>query len=280
MTMPCLLPVLRSLASACLLAGAGLALAGSTTPPPAPAVPAAAPAGQAQSWGVDDSAAQPAATAACTAGLKPFKARYASAGFGMELTVERTLVHNADGSWTASANASQLFFTVNESTHFRLDGTQIRPLAYRYQQTAGGKKNRDWHYDYTKNTVSNLNPQQAWTLPLQANAQDRYSYQLQMGLDLHCGGSSLREVVYGIPDKNNYDEYRFTVRGHETLDTALGRIDTIKLERVRPDNKRQDIIWLAPQWNYQMVLLRHIEQDETTDTKILSLELDGKAIRH
>ncbi len=216
---------------------------------------------------------------ACKAALKPFTAEYQSQGFGMEITIKRQLVQNTDGSWTASANTSKLFFSVNESSEFTVDNGLIKPRKHFYQQTSGGKKNRDWHFDYSKNTVTNVNPKDPWSLPLQAKAQDRFSYQLQMGLDLACRGNSTADLAYFIPDDNNYDEYRFAYLGTETLDTALGQVETVKLERSRSNNTRKDIIWLAPQWNYQMVLLRHIEKGETTDTKILSLELDGKVVK-
>lgn len=216
---------------------------------------------------------------ACQPALKPFKASYQSQGFGMEIVVNRTLVKNADGSWTASADTSKLFFNVNESSEFTVDNGLIKPRKHFYQQTSGGKRNRDWRFDYANNTVTNLNEKDPWALPLQAKAQDRFSYQLQMGLDLQCDPKRTADLVYLVPDKNNYDEYRFKVIGHELLDTALGQVDTIKLERSRSNNTRKDIVWLAPQWNYQMVLLRHIEKGETTDTKILGLELDGKVVK-
>lgn len=218
-------------------------------------------------------------TPACQALLKPFTAEYQSTGFGMEITIKRQLVQNADGSWTATANTAKLFFKVNESSEFTVEDGLIKPRKYVYAQTSGGKKNRDWQFDYASNTVSNMNPQKPWTLPLQTHAQDRFSYQLQIGLDLACRGDSTADLVYLIPDDNNYDEYRFKYSGREMLDTALGKVETVKLERSRSNNTRKDIIWLVPQWNYQMVLLRHIEKDETTDTKILSLELDGKVIK-
>jgi hypothetical protein len=273
MAMFSLKAVSHSLTSALLLLAVGTSWAAAPAPGNDPSTPAVEVSTMAQT------VAAPSATPHCTATLKPFKASYQSQGFGLELIIKRFLTHNADGSWTATANTSRLFFTMNETADFTVSNAQIKPMLYRYEQTAGGKKNRDWHFDYTNNTVTNENPKQPWTLPLQAGAQDRFTHQLQIGLDLACDPTRTADLVYGVPDRNKYDEYRFAIRGHETLDTALGKIDTIKLERLRGDNKRQDIIWVAPQWNYQMVLLRHVEKGETTDTKIISLELDGKVIK-
>lgn len=223
-------------------------------------------------------AAEPALPVATACALQPFSATYESQGYGFTLEINRKLEKAADGTWTASSGSSKLFFSVSESTRFRIKGNTLVPLEYHYKQTPGSR-DQDWLFDYNANKVSNRTKEKPWTLPIVAGAHDRMSYQLQMGLDLQCQGDKPREMAFPVPDRTSYDQYRWAVRGHETLDTALGRIDTVKLEQLRDSNKRQDFVWVAPAWGYQMVQQRHIEKGDSADTKITSLTLNGVAVK-
>lgn len=50
------------------------------------------------------------------------------------------------------------------------------------------------------------------------------------------------------------------VVGRETLDTPLGKLDTIRIEKRRDqDSKRRTVFWLAPELDYLLVRARHIE---------------------
>lgn len=225
--------------------------------------------------------ALPQAWAADTApacNLQPFTATYSARGMGMSLLIKRQLQRETDGHWLAGTATSRLFYSLNESSRFQLDGRQLLPLEYQYTQKPGGKKNQHWRFDHAQRQVRSLRADQPWLLVLEAGAQDKLSYQLQMGLDLQCQGHAPRELAYAVPDEDKYDSYRWRIHGEEMLDTELGRVNTVKLERLRSSQKRHDFMWLAPDWGYQMVLLRHTEKGETSDTRILSLELDGKAV--
>ena len=50
------------------------------------------------------------------------------------------------------------------------------------------------------------------------------------------------------------------VVGRETLDTPLGKLETIRIEKRRDqDSKRRTVFWLAPELDYLLVRARHIE---------------------
>src|SRR5690606_27172161 len=135
--------------------------------------------------------ALPQAWAADTApacGLQPFTATYSARGMGMTLTIERRLQREADGHWLASTATSRLFYSLSESSRFRLDGRQLLPLEYRYTQKPGGKKNQHWRFDHAQSQVRSLHPDQPWLMVLEPGAQDKLSYQLQLGLDMQCDG--------------------------------------------------------------------------------------------
>ncbi|MCV6603979.1 MAG: DUF3108 domain-containing protein, partial [Porticoccaceae bacterium] len=49
--------------------------------------------------------------------------------------------------------------------------------------------------------------------------------------------------------------------GEETIDTPMGDIKTLKLERVKDSNKRQTTFWMAPEYNYLLVKFHRVEND-------------------
>ncbi len=50
------------------------------------------------------------------------------------------------------------------------------------------------------------------------------------------------------------------VQGRETLNTPLGKLETIRIEKRRDqDSRRRTVFWLAPELDYLLVRARHIE---------------------
>lgn len=82
-----------------------------------------------------------------------------------------------------------------------------------------------------------------------ARMQDRLSLLLELGgaLKLRPAATVVELPVAGV---RNTSLYRFEVRGKETLELPVGRIDALKLERPAdaPGNERHDRleVWLAP----------------------------------
>jgi hypothetical protein len=82
-----------------------------------------------------------------------------------------------------------------------------------------------------------------------ARMQDRLSLLIELGrvLKLRPAATFVELPVAGV---RNTSLYRFEVRGKETLELPIGRIDAVKLERPAdaPGNERHDRleVWLAP----------------------------------
>ena len=81
---------------------------------------------------------------------------------------------------------------------------------------------------------------------------NRLTYQLQLQRDLINGVSPLQ---YQVISRGRLKSYNFEVMGEEILDTPLGKINTTKVKRIRKDNDRETMLWLAPKWNYLLVQL-------------------------
>ena len=74
---------------------------------------------------------------------------------------------------------------------------------------------------------------------------------------------------------NELDEYKFRVIGKERMTIESGSYDTVKIEVVRDNNKRQTFFWMAPDLAYLPVRLTHFEKgSKQLDIKLLSYHFD------
>lgn len=95
-----------------------------------------------------------------------------------------------------------------------------------------------------------------------ARMQDRLSLLLELGraLKLRPAATVVEVPVAGV---RNTSLYRFEVRGRQTLELPVGRIDAVKLERPAdaPGNERHDRleVWLAPALCWLPVRVRYAD---------------------
>ncbi len=70
-------------------------------------------------------------------------------------------------------------------------------------------------------------------------------------------------MTYQVMDGDEIDTYDFRVLGEERVDTVVGSVDAIKVERVRDptQSKRITILWFAKDWDYLLVRLQQVEKD-------------------
>lgn len=126
-----------------------------------------------------------------------------------------------------------------------------RPLKYQYHHT-GRKDERhvvldfDWDRGLVTNTV-NDNP---WNMKVPIDAQDKLLYQYTMMLDLQDGEI---DIGYNVADGGEMKVYQYEVAGREELKTPVGRLKTIKLQRIHGD--RKTVVWCAIDLGYLPVRL-------------------------
>ncbi len=191
------------------------------------------------------------------ASLPVFKAHYTgSFDVGMHITgsVVRELARQADGQWLFSLQAQTLVASIEETSRFSVRRQQLIPQRYEYLRTVLGKSRHALlTFDWPKGVVTNNVDNQPWKLGIKPGTLDKLNYQLQLRLDLKRGKRPLRYVV---ADGGVLKTYTFEVIGEETLDTALGPLATVKVQRRRDDGKnRLTEIWLAKSLDYLVVKL-------------------------
>jgi hypothetical protein len=148
---------------------------------------------------------------------------------------------------------------LSESSLWSYRNEQVRPQTYTYSKT-GGKKNSQlkFDFDWKNNLVKNTVVGEEWEMSLPPGAQDKISYQLAIMHDLERGKT---EFEYPIADKKKFKTYRFKVVVKETLDTPLGTLETIKVERIMASDKKTTVLWCAPGLHYLPVRIEQNEKD-------------------
>ena len=139
---------------------------------------------------------------------------------------------------------------------------ELIPKFYEYIRT-GSKKARNVtvKFDWQKNQITNSINGDSWKMAATEGILDKLLYQLFIMLDLKQGKSTL---TYQIADGGKEKNYIFEVVGEEEIDTKLGKLNTVKLKRMRTDSDRESIFWSAPDMHYLPVKIEITDDDEKT----------------
>jgi len=195
-----------------------------------------------------------------------FNAVYSFTRNGMSVgEVKRTLRTSSDGTYIFESVSQATGFIslfvrdkIIERSSWSYINNKPRPQHYIYNRD-GGRKDRhvklsfNWKEGIVTNTINN----DPWQMPIPPGTQDKLLYQLTLMIDLKAGKKKLH---YEIADGGTLKDYEFTVMGRETVDTPMGKFDTIKIQRV--DDKRNTTIWCAEALDYLPI---RIEQEDKDD---------------
>jgi hypothetical protein len=101
------------------------------------------------------------------------------------------------------------------------------------------------------------------TVPYQAGMLDQHSLTLALMADLQASNKN-QNLVYRVFNKGKVELYTFKVIGNQVLNTALGKLNTVRVDRVRKsDNGKTTRSWFAVDKNYAPALIQ--QNDENGD---------------
>ncbi|WP_231491603.1 DUF3108 domain-containing protein [Microbulbifer sp. HZ11] len=209
--------------------------------------------------------------------LVPFTAIYEAEFSGFGVKAERKLTGSPQ-SWRLDFSAHSMFAKIEEYSRFAQQGTRLTPQHYDYQKSGLG---RDRHtalsFEDGGKRILNIYDKSRSIDNAPANIQDKISYQLQLAIDIANGKTPLQ---YQVADGKKIRDYEFEVAGEETINTPMGKVRTIKVQRVRgKDADRVTNIWFAPEWNYALVkLMQREENGKSYQITLTKLSIDGKEI--
>ncbi|MCP5146308.1 MAG: DUF3108 domain-containing protein [Gammaproteobacteria bacterium] len=212
--------------------------------------------------------------------VQPFTATYTVSLNGISVgRMFRQLDVSADRefTFTSTTKATGLVAVVRkesivERSRWREDQGVATGVDYLHQRTRGKQvRERAIQFDPTNATAVTRyqNGATAQTAAPPGTA-DRLSYQAYLMDALAAGATSLQfEVVDGATTKL----YEFDVIATETLSTAAGDLDVLRLERrVSTDGKRTTI-WCASALGYLPVRVDSTEEGDTTSVVLVKTSL-------
>lgn len=198
--------------------------------------------------------------------LEPFNASFRASldkGVAIDGTATRELKQLDSGLWRYNFKVDAFIADIDEYVIFRWENDRVMPLQYRYELSGMliPDRERNIKFDWTEGVAEGSYEGKDFRLELRDDSLDPLGYQLQLHQDLRAG---ITDVTYQVVDKGRYDVDRFAVIGEEQLETKLGEVTTIKVEKVRDaDSKRETLMWFAPGWDHLMVRLTQREPDGT-----------------
>ena len=214
--------------------------------------------------------------------LKPFSASYTADWKQVPVsgTAQRSLEKTDGDSWLLNFDASMLVASLNERSTFRVDGDTLLPQRYRFKRSGLGKgKDIEYNFNWDAKQVTGEDRGEPVKLPLDRGLLDKSTYQIALQEAVAAGKKSMS---YQVVDGDEIETYDFRVLGEEQVSTKAGKVDAIKVERVRDptQSKRQTILWFATDWDYLLVRLHQVEKDGKEYQIMLEDGMvDGKAVR-
>lgn len=198
--------------------------------------------------------------------LTPFSASYSTTfkfgWFTLTIDAQRVLKQLDNNQWQLTFDAETNGASFNEKSIFELKDHQITPVEYHFK-TGGLLKKTPLNigFDAQKEQIQDHNKNVTYKDLWQNNIQDNITYIVQASLDLNQGKT---RVDYPIFKSHRIKVYSFKVVGEEVIDTEIGQLNTLKVERVKDKKKRTVTAWFAKEHNFQLVRLNESKKGKTT----------------
>jgi hypothetical protein len=160
-----------------------------------------------------------------------------------------------------------------EST-FTLNGNRLTPMRYKHERSGTGPSYQEQSaYVLDQKLVHSRYKEERAKFPYSEDLFDPLMVQLQFRLDIAAGA---KKMHYKMLKSGEIDEYDFRVLGKERVNIDSGSYDTVKIEVVRDNNKRQTFFWMAPSLGYLPIRLTHFEKgSKQLDIKLLNYHFDN-----
>lgn len=205
----------------------------------------------------------------------PFEAQYTATYNGSEFEdlVTRKLERLPDGTYRHSYTGDHLLYFLHEESIVDMKGCTTQPL--RYISKRGNffrKKEKTVDFDW-KNAIARYNDEGTkGQFTLQPGTVDPMSVYLKIACQIT---PELGVLTFPETDDNKIEMRDYRTLGKETIDTSTGKVETVRIERVHHNKKRQTYLWLMASNPVIVVRVRQTDKDGS----IYSLDLtEWKAI--
>lgn len=201
--------------------------------------------------------------------LAPYTATYKASFNGIPVVITQTLKTTSGGYRIETSSANALGeMREQEDFHVAGDGGLLVDEYHNLRSLLGSSRDERLSVDYAKGIAHYLRDGSPRDIPLQPGYLGPASYQVQLRRDLVAGKTSFD---YQVMDRGKVKQYVFQSEGTDTIHTATGDVNAVRVRRVRDDNVRQTIFWMAPTLGYQLVKLRQEENGDSYELLLTDL---------
>jgi hypothetical protein len=217
----------------------------------------------------------------CTASWAPwsngqqpviYEAEYRAKAAGLSSTAERKLESLGDGRYLLSQSMSVRVLgaklgEIRETSQFSYRDDILAPEIYRYEQSGISKQVEQVAFDWDRELALSTEDDEQWQLAIVPGIVDKLSFQLRLRQALAQG--DITEVEIQMVDTDEVETHLYRVTGTEAVETKLGVLDCIKVERIRaPGSERRTTFWLARDWDLLLVKFEQ-SRGSGSDTELL-----------
>lgn len=167
----------------------------------------------------------------------------------------------------AGASASEQSDLIERQGRIELLGNRIETkVAWKNMVKTTQLVNSGTAYQYTDRKGSRL-------VPYRAGLLDQHSLTLALMADLRAGKRA-GTLVYPIVNKGRLEDNTFKIVGTQTLNTALGKLNTVRVDRIRESsNGKSTHIWFASDKDYMPVLMQQLDENgDDIEMRILAIK--------
>lgn len=159
---------------------------------------------------------------------------------------------------------------ITERSLWSLTNNHVQPQHYEYIDSSDNARTTNLQFDWPNQRVTNRVGDKPWNMDIPADTQDKFGYMLALMHDLQQGNTT---AEYKIADGGRLKTYRFVSKGKVLLDTALGKLETIKLQRIRIGKENRKVfVWCAPSLGYIPVKIERHKKDTIYTMLIQNIE--------
>jgi hypothetical protein len=186
----------------------------------------------------------------------PFVARFAIEWKGITAGYSQLeLMRSAPNVYTyKSRNMARGIFrlafpdAISQLSTFSIVEGEVRPSAYHADDGSRDEgKSVDLKFDWQARRVTGVSERKPVDVALEPGTLDSLSVQIALMRELAAGRAP---KSFWLIDNDEIKEYRYVHEGTVTLDTPLGKLETVIFRSERTGSDRVTRLWLAPSLGY------------------------------
>lgn len=216
--------------------------------------------------------------------LAPYQAEYVITRGGSDYgTGYRKLSRTESGNWQLEGKTDISWFILSDTRATRSlfsvsqQGQQFTPLEFSYNRTGtGSDESFNASFNADAETVINVDSGEPIAVDWQQQLYDEASVVEKLRLDVAAGKTSFSYPL--IDEEGRPQTYRYEVVDRPTIDTPVGGMETIKVQRIRESQRRQTYFWFAPAKHYVLVQMQQFKEgDEQAKMSLRQLNYNPAA---